>query len=136
MHTWQFFENDGEYVACRINNIKIANLLPYIYDINLIPADTDSKESHIALKLTAPNEASPELWALIDPLSPGEVSQDTILFNGRSYRIELVSNTESPNLALIERRLIEALKNHRAQEKLPSWYAELKNNYFIKIFPA
>ncbi len=136
MHTWQFFQNEGEYVAVRINKIQLANLLPYIYDINLIPAHKGVNELPVALRLTAPHEASPELWALLDPLSPGEISQDTIVLHGKTYHIELLCNTESPDLALIESRLIEALKNHRAQEKLPSWYAELKNNYFIKVFPT
>jgi len=134
LHTWQFFEDEGEYVAFRLNGIQISNLLPYIYEIQLIPTNEHAKEAPLALKLTTPNEASPEMWALIHSLSAGQTSDQSIALNGKQYFVQLINDREPTSLALIENRLTEVLVNHRAQERIPGWYAELKNDYFIKVF--
>jgi len=134
LHTWQFFEQDGEYVAFRLNNIQLNNILPYIYEIECIPVENAVKNKPFSLKIQAPNEAPPEIWAVIQALSLGATSQESVIIHGQPCYIRLINDQEPITIALIATKLKETLTHHRAQEKLPSWHAELQKKYFIKVY--
>jgi hypothetical protein len=133
LHTWQFFETDGEYVAFRLNHLETENLLPYSYAIKCTPEHSGVGKKPITLNISTQAETPPELFMIIEKLSVGERSKHLVSLGNENYYIELLSK-DPISIAQIEEQLVSALRDHRMHQMLPEWHAELKNKYFIKVY--
>lgn len=147
---WQYFEDDGEFVAVKLSEIKLPNLLSHTYRVELCavsPKELDLStqktfKSFDALsetygktfiEISSLNEVPPELWAAVNQLNPGEISQPFAI-NDQYYVARLIDCSQTLSNERIQAALTDALRQYRAEEKLPLWYQEMKQRYFVKVF--
>lgn len=152
--SWQFFQQDGEYVAVFIDSIQLPTLLATSYTINLLSinsAQEPNKETLLALfsgdqpllkddslnKLTihTSNDLPANMIAALPHLAPQEVTEP-VMVGGRWYAAQLISqeplskhHLEDQVTALFKQQLLDK----KTEEKLPMWYDSLKKDYFIKV---
>lgn len=138
---WQHFKDDGEYVSFYLEEINIPSLALKKYGIELMVLQpSDEKVSHwevarsIPMSVKAANELSPELWQALVSLDIGETSEPQAI-SSQWYKIKLIeiNEVEENYETLILSQLKDILRQKKTEEKMPSWYSDIKKNFYIKL---
>lgn len=142
---WQYFRDDGEYGAFYLEAINVPSIALQKYNIELLvlqqeAPSTDDAPAAFSISRTIPltvskaSDLSPELWENLTQMAAGETCAPTQI-SSQWYQIHLIeatSITESYD-NLVEAQLTDILRQKKTEERLPSWYSDMKKNFYIQI---
>lgn len=138
---WQHFKDDGEYVSFYLEEINVPSIALKKYGIELmiLQPSAESVSSwevarSIPMSVKAASELSPELWQALLSLNIGETSEPHAI-SSQWYKIKLIeiNEVEETYENLITSQLKEILRQKKTEEKMPSWYSDMKKNFYIKL---
>lgn len=140
-HQWQHVYDDGEYISFYLENIEVPSIALKKYNVELMVLK-ESEGDHsswdiarsIPMTVKAMGELSPELWDALMALNSGEVSQP-IQVSSQWYQIKLLDTSEVNQTyeSLILSQFREMLRQKKTEEKMPSWYSDMKKNFYINF---
>lgn len=138
---WQHFKDDGEYVSFYLEEIDIPSIALKKYAIELMvlqPSEEEPNDWEIArsipMTVKTASELSSELWQALLSLNIGETSEPYAI-SSQWYKLKLIEITEVEETyeALIVSQLKDILRQKKTEEKMPSWYSDMKKNFYIKL---